>query len=68
MVLLPGRSWREQLVGAKIVLAYADTPDSDGQYAWRDEVGPVLLAELAKLVAAIHEARSTVVAPAASTG
>ncbi|MNL16608.1 hypothetical protein D3C87_1376600 [compost metagenome] len=65
-VLLPGLAWKKQLVDAKIVLAYADARDDEGRYVWRDEIGPVLLAEVSKLVASIHGARNPVVVPAAS--
>ncbi len=65
--LLPSQSWMQQLLDAKIVLAYANERGYDGRYTWRDEVGPVLLAEVSKLVVSIHRAQGPVIAPVTST-
>jgi len=59
-------SWEQQLVDAQIVLAYADKR-REKQYIWRNEVGPILLAEVSKLVATIHSDQQLVFASTAPT-
>lgn len=65
--LLPDLTWEERLAHAKIALAYADRRDDDDQYVWRDEIGPILLAEVSKFVASIHHAQQLVFASAIPT-
>lgn len=45
----------ESLTQAKLVLAYADTCDDDGQYRLREEIGNIFIVELTKMVARLHE-------------
>jgi hypothetical protein len=62
--LLPDLSWEERLVNAQIVLAYANRRDDNDQYVWKDEVGEILLAEVSKLVATIHNDQQLAIIPA----